>query len=119
VAFDELLCNRESKARPFPCGSICRLNLMKLFENRGLLFNSDPNSIVRNRDRYTAVQVAAVVSLPPITMSVNVSARQFRNDNFLESVSAILDETGLSPKHLDHWCPAIFFGNLVTYCIPA
>jgi diguanylate cyclase (GGDEF)-like protein/PAS domain S-box-containing protein len=38
---------------------------------------------------------------PAITMSVNVSARQFRNEGFLEKLSEILDETGLSPAYLD------------------
>jgi EAL domain-containing protein (putative c-di-GMP-specific phosphodiesterase class I) len=34
-------------------------------------------------------------------MSVNVSARQFRSERFLEKLSAILDETGSSPEYLD------------------
>jgi len=41
------------------------------------------------------------MSLPPITMSVNVSARQFRSERFSENLSAILEETGLSPEYLD------------------
>ena len=39
--------------------------------------------------------------LPPITMAVNVSAIQFREDNFLEGVFAILRETGLTPELLE------------------
>lgn len=39
--------------------------------------------------------------LPPITISVNVSANQFRSEGFLESITAILDETGLSPEFLN------------------
>ena len=39
--------------------------------------------------------------LPPITMAVNVSAMQFRNENFLEGLFAILSETGLSPEFLE------------------
>jgi diguanylate cyclase (GGDEF)-like protein/PAS domain S-box-containing protein len=35
------------------------------------------------------------------TMAVNVSAVQFRDDNFLENVFAILAETGLDPKYLE------------------
>jgi len=38
--------------------------------------------------------------LRPITMSVNVSAHQFRNVSFLNSLNAILDETGLNPEAL-------------------
>jgi len=39
--------------------------------------------------------------LPPITMSVNVSANQFRSEDFLENLVAILDETGLLPNYLN------------------
>jgi EAL domain-containing protein (putative c-di-GMP-specific phosphodiesterase class I) len=31
-------------------------------------------------------------------MAVNISAMEFRHDNFLETVFAILEETGLDPK---------------------
>jgi EAL domain-containing protein (putative c-di-GMP-specific phosphodiesterase class I) len=37
----------------------------------------------------------------PITMAVNVSAMEFRDENFLEGVFAILDETGLDPSSLE------------------
>jgi diguanylate cyclase (GGDEF)-like protein/PAS domain S-box-containing protein len=39
--------------------------------------------------------------LPLGTMAVNISAMEFRHDNFLESVFAILGETGLDPKSLE------------------
>ena len=39
--------------------------------------------------------------LPPVTMAVNVSAMDFRDDNFLERVFAILRETGLDSKFLE------------------
>jgi diguanylate cyclase (GGDEF)-like protein/PAS domain S-box-containing protein len=35
------------------------------------------------------------------TMAVNISSMEFRDDNFLESVFAILSETGLDPKLLE------------------
>jgi diguanylate cyclase (GGDEF)-like protein/PAS domain S-box-containing protein len=35
------------------------------------------------------------------TMAVNISSMEFRADNFLESVFAILSETGLDPKSLE------------------
>jgi diguanylate cyclase (GGDEF)-like protein/PAS domain S-box-containing protein len=35
------------------------------------------------------------------TMAVNISAIEFRHDNFLEGVFAILDDTGLDPKSLE------------------
>ena len=34
-------------------------------------------------------------------MAVNISAREFRNEHFLERVLAILNETGLDPKCLE------------------
>jgi len=43
----------------------------------------------------------ANAGLPPITMAVNVSAIQFRGENFLEGLFAILSETGLSPELLE------------------
>jgi diguanylate cyclase (GGDEF)-like protein/PAS domain S-box-containing protein len=39
--------------------------------------------------------------LPPVTMAVNVSAMDFRDDNFLERVFAVLSETGLDPQFLE------------------
>ena len=39
--------------------------------------------------------------LGPITMAVNLSARQFRQKNLVQMVSAILEETGLPPAHLE------------------
>jgi diguanylate cyclase (GGDEF)-like protein/PAS domain S-box-containing protein len=39
--------------------------------------------------------------LPPIEMAVNVSSVEFRNDEFLESISTILKETGLEPRYLE------------------
>jgi len=39
--------------------------------------------------------------LPPISVSVNLSARQFRQRNFVETVSRILKESGLDPQYLD------------------
>jgi diguanylate cyclase (GGDEF)-like protein/PAS domain S-box-containing protein len=39
--------------------------------------------------------------LPLGTMAVNISAMEFRHDDFLESVFAILGETGLDPKSLE------------------
>ena len=38
---------------------------------------------------------------PATTMAVNVSAMEFRDENFLEGVFAILSETGLDPRSLE------------------
>ena len=39
--------------------------------------------------------------LPLVTMAVNISSMEFRDDNFLESVFTTLSETGLEPKSLE------------------
>ena len=39
--------------------------------------------------------------LPVATMAVNVSAMEFRNENFLRNLTAILAETGLDPRSLE------------------
>ena len=39
--------------------------------------------------------------LPPITVSVNVSARQFREDRIVGDVAAALRDSGLEPKYLE------------------
>jgi len=39
--------------------------------------------------------------LPPVRMAVNVSAQQFKQHNFIEMVTTILEETGLKPEYLE------------------
>jgi diguanylate cyclase (GGDEF)-like protein/PAS domain S-box-containing protein len=39
--------------------------------------------------------------LPLISMAVNISAMEFRNESFLDGIFAILDETGLAPGALE------------------
>lgn len=39
--------------------------------------------------------------LPPIVVSVNVSARQFRHDNIVATVAEVLEEADLDPKYLE------------------
>ncbi len=41
------------------------------------------------------------MKLPPITVSVNLSARQFRHANLPELVAAILADVGLEPRYLN------------------
>jgi EAL domain-containing protein (putative c-di-GMP-specific phosphodiesterase class I) len=38
---------------------------------------------------------------PPIVVSVNVSARQFRQENIVQTVAEVLKETGLEPRYLE------------------
>ncbi len=39
--------------------------------------------------------------LPATTMAVNISAMEFRDENFLDGLFAILEETGLDPRSLE------------------
>ncbi len=39
--------------------------------------------------------------LPPISMSVNISGKQFQEDNFLKKISTIIEESSLNPKWLE------------------
>jgi len=43
----------------------------------------------------------ADAGLPPTTMAVNISAREFHGEHFLEGVLDILEETGLDPHYLE------------------
>jgi diguanylate cyclase (GGDEF)-like protein/PAS domain S-box-containing protein len=43
----------------------------------------------------------AEAGLPATTMAVNISSMEFRDDNFLDSIFAILKETGLDPRALE------------------
>ena len=42
-----------------------------------------------------------LAGLPPITVSVNVSARQFRDNHIVAAVAEALAESGLEPKYLE------------------
>jgi diguanylate cyclase (GGDEF)-like protein/PAS domain S-box-containing protein len=39
--------------------------------------------------------------MPPFVMSVNVSARQFRQNNLLQTIAEVLAATGLEPRYLE------------------
>jgi diguanylate cyclase (GGDEF)-like protein/PAS domain S-box-containing protein len=41
------------------------------------------------------------IGLPPVLMAVNISAVEFRSKDFVETVRAILQETGLDPRALE------------------
>jgi EAL domain-containing protein (putative c-di-GMP-specific phosphodiesterase class I) len=47
------------------------------------------------------VQAWIDAGVPPIPVAVNISAVEFQNKAFLESVRTILKETRLSPRHLE------------------
>jgi diguanylate cyclase (GGDEF)-like protein/PAS domain S-box-containing protein len=53
------------------------------------------------REACKQAQAWVDAGLPLGTMAVNISSMEFRDDNFLESVFATLNETGLDPKLLE------------------
>ncbi|WP_219060734.1 bifunctional diguanylate cyclase/phosphodiesterase [Pseudomonas sp. UMAB-08] len=55
--------------------------------------------VLREACRQTCVWQAA--GLPPIRMSVNISATEFRQRGFLEGIRTVLEETGMNPELLE------------------
>ena len=53
------------------------------------------------REACRQAQAWADAGLPRISMAVNISAMDFRSENFLESVFSILNETGFDPRMLE------------------
>jgi diguanylate cyclase (GGDEF)-like protein/PAS domain S-box-containing protein len=53
------------------------------------------------REACNQVRAWLTAGLPVTTMAVNVSAMEFRDDNFLSGLFAILDETGMDPRYLE------------------
>jgi diguanylate cyclase (GGDEF)-like protein/PAS domain S-box-containing protein len=53
------------------------------------------------REACKQAQAWAYAGLPRISMAVNISATDFRNESFLESVFSVLEETGLDPSLLE------------------
>jgi PAS domain S-box-containing protein len=41
------------------------------------------------------------IGLPPINLAVNLSARQFRQQDLIEQIAAALDQSGLAPERLE------------------
>jgi EAL domain-containing protein (putative c-di-GMP-specific phosphodiesterase class I) len=67
-------------------------------EDCGLILPID-NWVIREACKQAREWLDA--GLPLGTMAVNISAMEFRDENFLESVFAILRETGLDPRSLE------------------
>ncbi|HEY9875895.1 MAG TPA: EAL domain-containing protein, partial [Candidatus Obscuribacterales bacterium] len=42
-----------------------------------------------------------LAGLPPVRMAVNLSARQFQEDNLLKKIAQVLEETELEPEYLE------------------
>jgi diguanylate cyclase (GGDEF)-like protein/PAS domain S-box-containing protein len=53
------------------------------------------------REACSQAQAWLAAGLPRISMAVNISALDFRAETFLESVFAIIDETGIDPRSLE------------------
>jgi diguanylate cyclase (GGDEF)-like protein/PAS domain S-box-containing protein len=53
------------------------------------------------REACLQAQAWVDAGLPFLTMAVNISAIQFRDENFLEGISAVLKDSGLDPRSLE------------------
>jgi diguanylate cyclase (GGDEF)-like protein/PAS domain S-box-containing protein len=53
------------------------------------------------REACTQAKAWIDAGLPPVTMAVNISAMQFRDEHFLQGIFAVLEETRLDPAHLE------------------
>ena len=79
-------------------GSVSPAQFIPVAEDCGLILPIG-NWVLREACRQAREWVNA--GLPLSSMAVNISAMEFRDDNFLESVFAALSETGLDPKSLE------------------
>jgi len=79
-------------------GSVAPTAFLPVAEDTGLIV---PIGEWVLREACTQAKTWADAGLHPITISVNVSALQLRSEGFLDSLSAILKETGLNPSLLD------------------
>jgi EAL domain-containing protein (putative c-di-GMP-specific phosphodiesterase class I) len=81
-----------------PRGSVSPAQFIPIAEDSGLIVPIGA-WVVREACRQAQSWVAA--GLPIGSIAVNVSALEFRNEDFLESLFATLKETGLDPKALE------------------
>jgi diguanylate cyclase (GGDEF)-like protein/PAS domain S-box-containing protein len=79
-------------------GPVSPAQFIPVAEDSGLIVPIG-NWVLREACKQARAWVDA--GLPLATMAVNISAMEFRHDNFLETVFAILEETGLDPKSLE------------------
>jgi diguanylate cyclase (GGDEF)-like protein/PAS domain S-box-containing protein len=79
-------------------GAVPPLQFIPIAEECGLIL---PIGAWVLREACSQARAWADAGLPMMTMAVNVSATQFRNEGFLDEVYAILRETGLDPKYLE------------------
>jgi diguanylate cyclase (GGDEF)-like protein/PAS domain S-box-containing protein len=79
-------------------GSVPPLKFIAVAEDSGLIL---PIGTWVMREACAQARAWVDAGLPAITMAVNVSAVQFRNESFLEGLFEILSETGLDPGFLE------------------
>jgi diguanylate cyclase (GGDEF)-like protein/PAS domain S-box-containing protein len=79
-------------------GSVSPAQFIPVAEDCGLILPIG-NWVLREACKQARTWVDA--GLPLGTMGVNISAMEFRNENFLEGVFAILKDTGLDPTSLE------------------
>jgi diguanylate cyclase (GGDEF)-like protein/PAS domain S-box-containing protein len=79
-------------------GSVPPSDFIPIAEDCGLILPIG-NWVLREACRQARAWVNA--GLPTTTVAVNISAMEFRDENFLQGVFAILEETGLDPTSLE------------------
>lgn len=79
-------------------GQVPPLEFIPIAEDSGLIL---PIGAWVLREACTQARAWVDAGLPATTMAVNVSAAQFRSENFLDFLFATLNETGLDPKYLE------------------
>jgi EAL domain-containing protein (putative c-di-GMP-specific phosphodiesterase class I) len=79
-------------------GPISPAKFVPVAEDSGLIVAIDRWVL---REACTQARAWSDAGLPPISVAVNVSAMEFRNEKFLEGIFGILKDTGLNPKLLE------------------
>jgi diguanylate cyclase (GGDEF)-like protein/PAS domain S-box-containing protein len=79
-------------------GSVPPLDFIPIAEDSGLIL---PIGAWVLQEACAQARAWVDAALPKTTMAVNVSSVQFRNENFLEDLFAILSKTGMDPKYLE------------------
>jgi diguanylate cyclase (GGDEF)-like protein/PAS domain S-box-containing protein len=79
-------------------GTVSPAEFIPIAEDCGLIL---PIGAWVLREACEQAQAWADAGLPAMTMAVNVSALEFRNESFVENLLVILDETGLDPRSLE------------------
>jgi diguanylate cyclase (GGDEF)-like protein/PAS domain S-box-containing protein len=79
-------------------GQVPPLDFIPIAEDSGLIL---PIGAWVLREACRQTRAWADACLPAITIAVNVSGVQFRDESFLKSLFAILSETGLDPRSLE------------------